>query len=218
MWISTDKVKISLPGMHKEILTKTQLKLLPTVKLFSKEFGLVGGTAIAFHLGHRESIDFDLFNFNEFANYSIKRKITKNTAIDTVLINRKGEYTFLIDGIKFTFFQFPYKINYSEWFDDIIKLPDILTLAAMKAFALGRRAKWKDYVDLYFILKAQHTVSEITAKGVEIFDNEFNEKIFRTQLSYFEDIDYSEQIIYKDGFKIDDEVIKKALVEFSLEM
>ena len=204
--------------MHKEILTKNQLKLLPLVKLFSRKFGLVGGTAIAFHLGHRESIDFDLFNFNEFNNYSIKTKITKNKAIDDVLVNKKGEYTFLIDGVKFTFFQFPYRINFSESFDDIIKLPDLLTLAAMKAFSLGRRAKWKDYVDLYFILKANHTVSEITAKGVEVFGKEFNEKIFRTQLAYFEDIDYTEKIIYKEGFSIDDEAIKKALVEFSLEL
>ncbi len=93
---------------------------------------------------------------------------------------------------------------------------DILTLAAMKAFALGRRAKWKDYVDLYFILKEHHAVSEIAVRGVEIFGNEFNEKIFRTQLAYFEDIDYREQIIYKKGFAIDDEAIKKSLIEFSL--
>ena len=203
--------------MRKEILTETQSKLLPIVKLFSKKFGLVGGTAIALHLGHRESIDFDLFSFNEFNNYSIKTKITKNLTIDEVLVNKKGEYTFLINKVKFTFFQFPYKINYSESFGDIIKLPDILTLAAMKAFALGRRAKWKDYVDLYFILKAKHTISQITARGVGIFGNEFNEKIFRTQLAYFEDIDYSEQIIYKNEFSINDEIIRKSLVEFSLE-
>ena len=138
--------------------------------------------------------------------------------IDTILVNRKGEYTFLINGVSFTFFQFPYKIDFSESFDDIVRLPDILTLAAMKAFALGRRAKWKDYVDLYFILKANHTVSEITTKGVEVFGTEFNEKIFRTQLAYFADIDYSEQVIYTDGFAIDDEHIKKALVECSLDM
>ena len=203
--------------MHKEILTETQSKLLPVVKLFSKKFGLVGGTAIALHLGHRESIDFDLFSFDGFNNYSIKAKITKNQPIDNVLVNKKGEYTFLINKVKFTFFQFPYEIDFSESFGDIIKLPDILTLAAMKAFALGRRAKWKDYVDLYFIMKANHTISQITAKGVEIFGNEFNEKIFRTQLAYFGDIDYSEEIIYKDGFSTDDEIIKKVLVEFSLE-
>lgn len=203
--------------MHKEILTNAQLKLLKIVKLFSKKFGLVGGTAVALHFGHRESFDFDLFSFNGFNNYSIKTKITEKLIIDTVLVNKKGEYTFLINGVKFTFFQFPYKINYSESLGDIVKLPNILTLAAMKAFALGRRAKWKDYVDLYFILKESHTVSEITAKGVEIFGNEFNEKIFRTQLAYFKDIDYSEQIIYKKGFLTDDEIIKKALIEFSLE-
>ena len=203
--------------MHKEILTSAQLKLLEIVKMFSKKFGLAGGSAVALHLGHRESIDFDLFSFEEFSNYSIKTKVARRTTIDTVLVNKKGEYTFLIDGVKFTFFQFPYKIDFSESLDDIVKLPDILTLAAMKAFALGRRAKWKDYVDLYFILKAGHTVSKITEKGVEIFGNEFNEKIFRTQLAYFKDIDYSEQVIYKEGFSIDDEIIKKALVEFSLE-
>ncbi|MBI4993016.1 MAG: nucleotidyl transferase AbiEii/AbiGii toxin family protein [Candidatus Magasanikbacteria bacterium] len=203
--------------MRKEIFTHAQLKLLPTVKLFAKKFGLVGGTAIALHLGHRESIDFDLFRFEEFSNYSIKTKIAKHQAIDTILVNKKGEYTFLIDGVKFTFFQFPYKINFSESFESVLKLPDILTLAAMKAFALGRRAKWKDYVDLYFILKTKHTISEITAKGREIFGNEFNEKIFRVQLAYFVDIDYSEQIIYKKGFSTADEIIKKALARFSLD-
>lgn len=204
--------------MHKEILTEAQLKLLPVIKLFSKKFGMVGGTAVALHLGHRESIDFDLFSFSGFRNNSITETIAKSRAgsIDPVYVNRKGEYTFLIHGVKFTFYQFPYKLNYSESLGDIIKLPDILTLAAMKAFALGRRAKWKDYVDLYFILKAHHTVSEVAQKGREIFANEFNEKIFRTQLSYFADINYSEQVSYKTGFAVDDEVIKKALVEFSL--
>lgn len=142
--------------------------------------------------------------------------IVKKIPINTTLVSRSGEYTFLIHEVKFTFFEFPYKLNYSEMFDDIIKLPDILTLAAMKAFALGRRAKWKDYVDLYFILKDHHSVSEITAKGKEVFGNEFNEKIFRNQLCYFKDIDYSEEVIYRPGFLTGDEIIKKALVEFSL--
>lgn len=202
--------------MHKEILTVEQSQLLPIVKLFSKKFGLVGGTAIALHFGHRESIDFDLFRFEEFQNYAIKAKISTRRPIDTVLVNKKGEYTFLMDGVKFTFFQFPYKIDFSESLDDVVKLPDILTLGAMKAFALGRRAKWKDYVDLYFILKDHHSVAEITQKGKEIFGNEFNEKIFRTQLAYFQDIDYSEQVVFKIGFETDAEIIKQTLIEYSL--
>lgn len=185
------------------------------MKLFSKKFGLVGGTAIALHFGHRESIDFDLFSFDEFNSYVIKTKITKTKVIDNVLVNKKGEYTFLIKNVKFTFFQFPYQLHYAQSFEGI-KMPDILTLAAMKAFALGRRAKWKDYVDLYFILKDHHTVTEITAKGKEIFGNEFNEKIFRTQLAYFEDMNYSETVTFMPGHEVSEKEIKKRLINFSL--
>lgn len=110
----------------------------------------------------------------------------------------------------------PYQIKFNKKLDDIINMPDLLTLAAMKIFALGRRAKWKDYVDLYFIIKDFHTLDEIIKKAEVIFGNEFNEKIIREQLSYFEDINYSEEIIFKDGFEVDDETIKKGLIEFSL--
>jgi len=40
-------------------------------------------------------------------------------------------------------------------------MPDLLTLAAMKAFALGRRSKWKDYVDLYYLIKDFFGINDI---------------------------------------------------------
>jgi hypothetical protein len=203
--------------MHKKILSPEQVQLLRVVQLFSEGFGLVGGTAIALQIGHRESIDFDLFTFDEFENQKIRRKILRIAKIDTIIRDEKSQFTFLINGVRFTFFQFPYKIDFSESLDDVIKMPNILTLAAMKAFALGRRAKWKDYVDLYFILKAHHSVAQITAKGKELFGNEFNEKIFRVQLSYFTDIDYSEPVVYANGQSVPDATIQKTLREFSVE-
>ena len=45
--------------MHRNILSKEQVELLPSLSQFKKEYYLVGGTAIALHIGHRESIDFD---------------------------------------------------------------------------------------------------------------------------------------------------------------
>ena len=50
--------------MHKEILNSNQLELLPVMEQFKREFYLVGGTAIALHIGHRRSIDFDLFKMS----------------------------------------------------------------------------------------------------------------------------------------------------------
>lgn len=201
--------------MHKEILTEEQVKLLPVLKSFSRSFGLVGGTAVALHIGHRRSIDFDLFTDKEFDSMAIRRKIKENTSIDKVIVDKLDEFTFVAKEVKFTFFRYIYEIEYSQKLDSIIKLPDLLTLAAMKAFALGRRAKWKDYVDLYFIMRDFYGINEIVKKGNEIFGSEFNSKIFKVQLSYFKDINYQESVKFMPGFEVDDKEIKKQLIKFS---
>jgi hypothetical protein len=188
---------------------------LPLLKEFSAGFGLVGGTAIALHLGHRQSIDFDLFTTKQFGNLKISKLITRKGKIEHVYVDEKDEYTVLIDGVKLTFLYYPFPLQFTDKLEDIIKTADILTLAALKAYALGRRAKWKDYVDLYFIAK-NYSLSKIVKKAELIFGGSFNEKIFRTQLAYFKDIDYSEKIMYQPGFAVEDKVIKKALVDFSL--
>lgn len=202
--------------MHKEILTKEQINLLPLVSKFSRSFGLVGGTAIALHIGHRESIDFDLFSLKPFNNTRLVRKICETQKMDQTFVNKLGELTFLVNGVKVTFFHYPFNIPFTNRLDDIIRTPSLLTLASMKAYALGMRAKWKDYVDLYFILKDFHPMQEIVQEAERIFESAFNEKIFRTQLSYFKDIDYSEEVVFTPGFDVDEETIKKALTEWSV--
>ncbi len=202
--------------MHKEILTVEQLELLPLVKSFGDDFGLVGGTAIALYLGHRRSIDFDLFSLKEFDNGEIRKRILKFNQIDQVIRDEMDQFSLQIGGARFTFLTYPYSIIFSEDLENIIKLPDLLVLAAMKAFALGRRAKWKDYVDLYFIARQYKGIKEICVKAREIFGQEFNEKLFRAQLAYFTDINYSEAIIFMPGFEISDEKIKQELIEISL--
>jgi len=203
--------------MHAEILTDQQRKFESLIHIFSTDFGLVGGTAIALHLGHRRSIDFDLFTIKPFDNGVIRRKLVRLRHLPQVLRDEKGQYTIIINGVHFTFFQYPYKIAYDSKWSKIIKCPDLLTLAAMKAHALGRRAKWKDYVDLYFILKDHYSLKDIVGKAKKIFGPEFNEKIFRTQLAYFDDVNYSEEVIYLPGYEVSEQKIKKALIEYSLE-
>ena len=202
--------------MHKEILTIEQQKLLGVVKSFSRNFGLVGGTAIALQIGHRRSVDFDLFSNKPFSNAYIKSKISKSKIMEKVFKDEEGQYTFHIRDVQFTFFRYPYPLDFSKKFEDTIKMPDLLTLAAMKVFALGRRAKWKDYVDLYFIMEKYHGIDKIIQKAKQLFGPEFNEKIIRSQLMYFDDINYSEEVEYLPGFEVSDEVVKKGLIEFSL--
>jgi len=202
--------------MHKEILTEEQVKLLPLLGKFSRDFGLVGGTAIALHLGHRRSIDFDMFANKPFGNAVIRNRIKVSHNIEKVFKDEKDQFAFFINGVQFTFFNFPYKLKYAEKFENYLVFPDLLTLAAMKAFALGQRNKWKDYVDLYFIIKDHYSVNEISEKGKQVFGNEFNGKIFRNQLAYFDDMNYAEEVEFLPGFQVDKETVKNRLVDFSL--
>lgn len=166
-------------------------------------------TAIALQIGHRQSIDIDLFTDKEFDNAKIKKIIKKSGwKISRVYQDEAGQ---------FTFFQFPFEIDFSEQLDKKIKMPDLLTLAAMKAYALGRRAKWKDYVDLYFIINKYHSIKKIMSRCKTIFSNEFNERIFREQLAYFQDINYSEIITFMPEYNVSEKEIKKGLINFSLE-
>ena len=203
--------------MFDNILTTNQKKLLPLIKKFSLDFYLVGGTAIALHLGHRRSIDFDLFTEKKFNPLKIRTKILKDYSIEYTFSQGEGELTILVKKVKLTFFYYPFKIPHNYFFNKIISLPDLLTLGAMKAFTLGKRAKWKDYVDLYFIIKHYCDIKKIIKKAKNIFGNEFNEKMFRAELAYFKDIDFSEKIIYLKGFKTKNEEIKRALINFSLQ-
>ena len=203
--------------MHPEIFSEEQQKLLPLAQKFYKDFGLVGGTAIALQLGHRRSIDFDMFTLKDFDNLKIRTIIVKSgRKVGKVYKDERGQFTFFVNDVQFTFFQYPFKIDYSENYKSFLKFPSLLTLAAMKAFALGRRAKWKDYVDLYFVLQAHHSIQEIVKTAKHIFGNEFNERIFRGQLSFFRDIDYTEAVEFMLGFEVSNKKIEKALVEFSL--
>jgi len=203
--------------MHKEILSEEQLKILPLIKNFSSDFGLVGGTAIALQIGHRSSIDFDLFTRSTLNHDRIRKEIRDFYEIKSILVEEPNELTLVVEGVKITFLNYPFEINYSVGFEDVIKMPDVLTLSAMKAFALGKRAKWKDYVDLFFILKI-YGISEIVNKAKSMFGSEFNERLFREQLSYFDDIDYTEKIDYVGENYVSDDEIKKFISDTSLQV
>lgn len=201
--------------MHEEVLLPEQKTLLSLVKIFSDKFCLIGGTAVSLQLGHRTSIDFDLLTTSELRTNDIRNQIGKNQQIETVLVDETNEFTAVINGVKFTFLRYPFNVHPYVNFKEIVKMPNLLSLGAMKAYALGRRAKWKDYVDLYFIIN-KFSLKELLTRAEEIFGKEFNEKLFREQLAYFKDIDYTEKVNFMKGFEVSDEIIKSKLTEISL--
>ena len=198
--------------MQNQIFNSNQVEILPLVKQFKREFYLVGGTAIALHIGHRRSIDFDLFKYSPIKPKSIIQTISGFEYNYVVTRRVTEQLNVTINDVKFTFYQYPFKINATEKLDDILRLPNLLDLAAMKAYAMGRRSKWKDYIDLYFILKDHFSIQQISERTSELFGQLFSEKLFRAQLSYFKDIDYSEPVEFLVQ-PVPDEEIKNFLID-----
>jgi len=204
--------------MYKEILNSQQIELLPLMSQFKREYYLVGGTAIALYIGHRRSIDFDMF---KFAPVNHKKNLDKmiDSGFEHMVTRRVTEQmNLVVNGVKVTFFQYPFSIKPSTNFEDCFRLPSLLDLAAMKAYALGRRSKWKDYVDLNFLLMGHFTIAEISKRAEELFGELFSEKLFRSQLCYFDDIDYTEEVEYVIPNPPTDEDVKKTLTELALDV
>ena len=203
--------------MHSEILSQHQIELLPFISSFKREYYLVGGTAIALYIGHRRSIDFDLFKFSAINHKKNLSKITASGYQHTITRRVAEQMNVTINNVKLTFFQYPFEIKADNPFGQYIKLPSLLDLGAMKAYALGRRSKWKDYVDLYFMLNNNYcSINNISKRAEELFGDMFSGKLFRAQLVYFNDIDYEEAVEYLIPNPPTNETIKNKLIEAAI--
>jgi len=202
---------MSLKTMHLNILTSPQRELLPLIGRFKRSFYLVGGTAISLHIGHRRSIDFDLFTGSTLSKSRIRKMLRELSQPCRIIHEDDDQMHFLCNHVKLTFFQYPFEITHPITVGRFMTMPNLLTLAAMKAFALGRRAKWKDYVDLYFIFR-QHSILEVSDLASCIFGGQFSEKLFREQLCYHADIDYTETVDYI-GQPVADEEVRSGLID-----
>ena len=78
------------------------LEILQKDTLF-KDYLLVGGTALSLQLGHRKSIDIDLFTLNKQDNNAVKNKIDLLFKNNEVINNNENIFQVIINGIKVDF-------------------------------------------------------------------------------------------------------------------
>ena len=176
--------------MHQEAITSEAKKVFEKLKNFSK-FYLVGGTGLALQLGHRLSVDFDFFWEKEIPKNLLPklRTVYKDSEIE-VILNHSEQLTVTIDGISVSFVKYTFPVI-SKFLDyQGIKILPAPEIAAMKAYALGQRATFKDYVDLYFVLKEKvANLKEIISLCEKKYREEFDARLFLEQLVYSEDIE-----------------------------
>ncbi len=198
--------------MHQEALTEKAKEILPALRNFNN-FYLAGGTALALQIGHRISVDFDLFSEKEIDKnlFPEVSKIFYGNGI-TLSVNNSDELTVFIDGLKITFLKYPFPLIFDLVDYEGIGLLSVKEIAATKAYTINRRGSLKDYTDLFFIVSKKHaTLEEIIEISGKKYDDEFNARLFLEQLVYFKDIEEAEIEFLKES------VTKKEIEAFFAE-
>lgn len=175
--------------MRDEVLTQSARALIPALGSF-KDFYLVGGTALALQVGHRRSVDFDLFSekpLPEGLLAKVKRTCTPGAVV--VTYSSPEQLNVLINNVKATFLFFPYPVIDTLVLYQGLKLASVREIAAMKALAIGKRLSFKDYVGWYFMLKEKRvTLPDVIALAQKKFGGDFNDRLFLGQLVSLSDV------------------------------
>ena len=197
--------------MHIEALTESAKTLFPPFKNL-QGFYLAGGMALALQLGHRISVDFDFFSEKEIAS-DLLPSVEKLFAdySQKMLVNNKNELTLIVGETKVTFLYYPFPMLHSLVVWEGLKLAPLPEIAAMKAYTIGRRGTFKDYVDLYFLLKSGITINGIIIDAEKKYKDAFNVRLLLEQMVYFDDITDTEIIFLKEP------ILKKEIENFFTE-
>lgn len=171
-------------------------------------------TAIALQIGHRQSIDFDLFKKAGINRNRMAKSMAEHCLSYRLLFADVEGFHMLVNEVKITFFQCPFDIPATVRFDGI-RMPDLLHLVVMKAYALGRKAKWKDYTELYFLLSSHFSMDMISEKASLLFPGLFSPKLFKQHQCYFDDVDYTEEVSFMPGHEVSMEKIKDFLTDIA---
>ena len=205
-------------NFHWEILDKKRREVFKSLyAVFGKTVYLAGGTALALQIGHRKSFDFDLFQ-NKEISFALKRKTIKELSRYSIqtLVDTSDELSLTLGkNIKLTL------LNY--FWDpifpliktaDSVPLLSIKDIATTKAYALGRRGNYRDYFDLYVIIKNNFATLKDIAKWCDKkYGEVFSKRMFFEQLTYFGDIASEKSLMFLNEKYVSPQKMKSFFLE-----
>jgi hypothetical protein len=151
------------------------------------EFYLVGGTTLALLLGHRNSIDIDLFTTHSFDDKELFDMLTNCFNVKQIFSKKNTLLTY-INSIKVDFISHQYEIIKPIIKEEGISMLSMEDICAMKLNAIvnsGQRLK--DFIDLYYLL-TQFSIKQMLGFYHQKYPNK-NEVIALRAITYFDDID-----------------------------
>ena len=111
-------------------------------------FYLAGGTGLALSLGHRRSVDLDLFSENTFESAGLRDHLRGLEGL-AKLETAPGTLHLELHGVKVSFLHYPYPLLFPLRQFDVLSIADPRDLACIKLEAVANRGSRRDFVDLY---------------------------------------------------------------------
>jgi hypothetical protein len=175
--------------------TAVETRVLELIRSLQKKpylegFNLVGGTALALQIGHRKSVDIDLFSDFSFNASDLLEQLHQDfnfqlffTASNTL----KGS----INSVNVDILAHRYKLVAEPVIVNEVRLASIPDIIAMKLNAIstsGQRSK--DFIDIYYLLN-RYKVEEMLGFYKHKYNQE-NTSFILKSLVYFEDVDLTD--------------------------
>ena len=187
------------PGMTEgftprlDVLPPPQLRLWHELKSLPPDFVLYGGTAVALHLGHRQSIDFDFFSNRPLDPTSLVPAVPF-LAGAVVTQREPNSFGCIVDrggDVRLSFFGLPGLPRLLPPViaaDNGLRVASLLDLAGTKVSVVQMRAEAKDYIDIDAILTdGRIDLPMALASGRALYGQTFNPLATLKALAYFDD-------------------------------
>jgi hypothetical protein len=176
-----------------DVLPPAQLQLWSELSFVPEDFVLYGETALALHLGHRVSVDFDFFSRHSLDVDSLQAGIPFLAAA-RILQREKNTLSAVVDRgepVMVSFFgvpKLPTLVPPHIVKANNMRVASIIDLAGTKASVVQVRAEAKDYLDIDALMRLGNiSLASALAAAQKLYGPSFNPEITLKALSYFDD-------------------------------
>lgn len=142
-----------------------------------KPFVLVEGTALSIQLENRQSEDLDFMRWKQNKDDDLdinwpqlQRELASIGEVQDVQVSGFDQVLFVVDGVKISFYAAPRKriaTMHEVPYLNNIRLADVESIGVMKMEAMMRRSKFRDYYDIYSILKNGADIHKLIPMALE---------------------------------------------------
>lgn len=180
--------------LRKETVSTSTLELLSSLMKDEAidEFFLAGGTALALQIGHRISIDLDLFTIAPFDENALLTHLEENYKFQ-VDFQAKNTLKGFIGETKVDFLSHQYPLIKPLLIIEGTRMAGSEDIAAMKLNAIvGNGTRLKDFIDVAYLSSSLTLTQMINAYEEKYVTR--NPTIALKSLAYQNDIDFTEAI------------------------